>query len=529
MNTSMNITSNDDPQNTSINSSSIANSQTVSTRVPSSLPRLPHKPPQKPSQLPYLLQSNAIQEEPYLFNFSRKYSIQRNKTKNKLLIGPRIILKPKPLPFQTRSLQISNSKFLARTKEISKMKYIIKLKSNFHNSQIKHRNDEISTINRTIQYITSMKTKLNDNYISNVIVSINKLCDVIDKEYNVLNNICIKESELQNDVQKISIEVQRVYKEKQNHEKWLSLIFYAKYHNNVIDIPKEINLIQKGISTFPTVDEFNDSFEQSRKHTLNKLNYYNELQYEIDLLKQEYNDMINDNITSINKYNTIITDKQNLLQLLIKQNNKLRLIKQQTLNEHKISFESLRPKKKLILSSLNPLAKSNNYLKVIYNTNDKELMYVMLYNMYKRCVECLGEKLPGIVVNLNDIDKKELRMLPMMTGIEVCYCYLKDKLKMYFERYDVYGKDIESALSKLEYLKKVQRSEVAKKMENKRYAELKRKIEEKKNKVYYVPKKKMNLYPYGRLIKGKEKDDIRKSEEEGMVMFEDLMYDEKED
>ena len=527
MNTSMNITSNDDPQNTSINSSSIANSQTVSTRVPSSLPRLPHKPLQKSSQLPYLLQSNAIQEESYLFNFSRKYSIQRNKTKNKLLIGPRIIFKPKPLPFQTRSLQISNSKFLARTKEISKMKYVVKLKSDYHNSQIKHRNDEISTINRTIQHIVLMKNKLNDNYISNVIVSINKLCDVIDKEYNVLNDICIKESELQNDVQKISIEVQRVYTEKQKHEKWLSLIFYAKYHD-AINIPKEINLIQRGISTFPTVDEFMDAFERSRKHTLNKLNHYNELQYEIDLLKQEYNDIINDNNASTNKYNTIITDKEHLLQLLIKQNNKLRSLKQQTLYEHKISFESLRPKKKLILSSLNPLANSNNYLKVIYDTNDKDLFYVMLYKMYMQCVQYLGEKLPCIVVNLNDINKKELRLLPMLAGIEVCYCYLKDRLRFYYERYDLYGKVIESALTKLEYLKKVQRANVAKKMENKRYGELKRKIDEKRNKVHYVPAKKMNLYPYGRLMKGKEYDK-GKHEEEMMVKFEDLIYEEKDD
>ena len=523
------MTSNDDPQNTSMNSSSIANSnsQTVSTRVPSSLPRLPRKPLHNSSQLPHLLQSNAIEEESYLFNMSRKYCIQRNKTKNKLLIGPRIILKPKPQPFQTRSLQISNSKFIARTKEISKMKYIIKLKSNYHSSQIKHKNDEVHAINRTIQHIMSMKGKLNDNYISNTIVAIKKLCDTIDKEYNVLRGICLRENELQNEIQKISIEVQRVYNDKQKHEKWLSLIFYAKYHD-VVDIPKEIGLIQNGLSTFPTVDEFMDSFERSRKSTLNKLNRYNELQYEIDLLKQEYSDIMYENDASISKYNTIINDKQNLLHLLIKHNNKLQLLKQQTLYEHKLSFESLRPKKKLILSSFNPLANSNNYLKVLYNTNDKDLLYVMLYKMYMCCVQYLGDKLPCIVVNLKDINKKELRLLPMMTGIEVCYCYLKDRLRFYFERYDVYGKLIESALEQLELVKRAQRSNVAKKMENQRYGQLKRKIEEKRNKVYYVPKKKMNLYPYRRLMKGKDYN-IRMDEEEKVLRFEDLMYEDKDD
>ena len=513
-----------DVHHTSFNSSSLGNSQTVSTRVPSSLPHIKKQPKHKhflniqtintmhrPSSVrkllltdtkpkfihsprqhfytPTTLNADIITEEPYIFQLKHKYSVHPP------------ILPVKTKVYDKNHLKYNKSAFLHKTKEITKLKYSLKLKKDLKEQKAKSEKEEIAAINATIEHMNQMKNKINENFINNVILIDKQLHNEIEKEKIVNDDLCKEICNYHKEINQLHSQIVIKEKDKIKSEKWITLILFAKYGKHIPNIHKELWLIKQGKETFPTIEKFVNTLEQTEKSNLLKLNQYNNLRLEVDNLKIQHQQLSHDQEQYDNKLHKQIYEKEKMLELLKMRHTKLNSQKKYALKQRSHSYTSIKPNK-VIKRSLNLRESNSAQLQVLYSSTKDNLLYSIIHSIYGVIIENFSSKLPSITIDFKNYPHKDQRLLPMLTSIEIAYTYLKEKISFYYKHYDIYGKVIESILSKMELMKRQQKSQMQRKLENQRYMELKRKIEEKHKKIYYIPLRKIDYYPYSKnLIK----------------------------
>ena len=535
-----------DVHHTSFNSSSLGNSQTVSTRVPSSLPHIKKKPKQRhllniqtidtmnrPSSMrkllltdtkpklihspkqhyysPTTLNTDTITEEPYIFQLKHKYSIH-----------------PPAVPVKTKvydkiHLKYNKSAFLHKTKEITKLKYSLKLKKDLKEQKAKSEKQEIAAINATIEHMKQMKNKINENYLNNVMLINKQLHNEIEKGKIINNDLHQEICNYHTEIKQLHSQIMTKEKEKQQSEKWITLILFAKYGKHITNINQELWLIKQGKETFPTMDQFVNTLEQIEKSNLVKLNHYNNLRLKVNELKIQYQQLLNEQEKYDNDLKKQINEKEKILELLKIRYNKLNLQKQNALQQRNLSYTFIKPKK-VTKRSLNLRESNSAQLQVAYSSTKEHLLYSIIYFIYSLMIENLSSQLPSIINDFKNYNNKKEHLLPMLASIEVSLTYLQKKISFYFQHYDTYGKVIESILSKIELMKRQQKLQMQKKLENQRYMELKRKIEEKHKKIYYIPLRKIDYYSHSKKF---IKHNVRtESQVKNKLELEDFLYNE---
>ena len=278
---------------------------------------------------------------------------------------------------------------------------------------------------------------------------------------------------------------------------------------------KEINKVKKYKKEliFSSVDEFNDAFIIFEKKNISLMKYYYKLKMIIFYMKKELAKIENDMKQSeINNNNSIkmIQKEQDEINKDIKHKNKI--------------IQQLNNKKKNI-NFFDNLNNNNTHKHMVYNNKNKEklLLFDKISILYKAC------KTIKISFKINKDKKFEQKEannylynnLYKLKYITFVVDYLLAQFKIYNSH--AYGKRELYIELKNEIDKKHKNQKANEKIlkDNEKNNRLKRKIEERNNKIYFLPYKKINIYNnYQR--KGIKSSDLNRSTN---IHFDDLIIE----
>ena len=175
-------------------------------------------------------------------------------------------------------------------------------------------------------------------------------------------------------------------------------------------------------------------------------------------------------------------------------------------NNNNIPFQN---KKKP--SSIKNTTISNNkklYLKIVQ-------IYVNIYN------NCFKEEI--FIYNLKQIVNRNEKMIKMMICIELMCNFLIGKFNEY-KNEKKFSKILIEIQSKIDFEHKRQKTIEKKQEEYKKYLELKKQIDKRNEKVYFIPKKKVDNYPFNVYVKPKNNKNNEKNVKKELTI-EDFLYD----
>jgi hypothetical protein len=118
-------------------------------------------------------------------------------------------------------------------------------------------------------------------------------------------------------------------------------------------------------------------------------------------------------------------------------------------------------------------------------------------------------------------------MIKMMICIELMCNYLIGKFNEYKSE-KKFSKILIEIQSKIDFEHKRQKTIEKKQEEYKKYLELKKQIDKRNEKVYFIPKKKVDNYPFNIFVKPKNNKNNEKNVNKELTI-EDFLYDLEED
>lgn len=266
---------------------------------------------------------------------------------------------------------------------------------------------------------------------------------------------------------------------------------------------------------FNSPEDINEELEKMKFKSLNLLKKYNVNTEEIDAMKKEMNRVSLDYIKNNQAVNQEIQFKEKeLFQIkLITDQYQFQKKRNDDDFESKILLQKAKNKRALSYDSKAALNTQKNH-----TVNAKiKIMYDALRQMFsldeENNIACLDK--PIIKTKSNEI-------------IDMLYFIEKSMIKLINQ----YNRLMEGPLSmkvqdiqnKIEKSKKYQKTFQQRADQNLKLEELKKKIEERNNKIYFLPKKKIDLNWYNKEKNEKQKMVERKKEKSDFG-FQDLMYD----
>jgi hypothetical protein len=322
----------------------------------------------------------------------------------------------------------------------------------------------------------------------------------------------LKLSSLNKEVNSLEGIIQKKKSYINNIEKWLKFLILLKTKKNFSDVKKALkeNLNENG-KIFNDVDEFEDIFVNEENKNIFLLKRYEQKRLEVENLKDE-RDLYEKNENKITStLNNEILEKEKLHTLMRLRYESLRKLKGKILSN--TNNNQFQPKKKSSsIKNTNPTNNKKLYLKIVQ-------IYVNIYN------NCFREDI--FIYNLKQIVNRNEKMIKMMICIELMCNYLIGKFNEYKSE-KKFSKILIEIQSKIDFEHKRQKTIEKKQEEYKKYLELKKQIDKRNEKVYFIPKKKVDNYPFNIFVKPKNNKNNEKNVNKELTI-EDFLYDLEED
>ena len=404
----------------------------------------------------------------------------------------------------------SSYDYIEKTKSIILLNYRLKLKKEAKKTIENNIKNQIKELDFKMEEIKKAKNELEDNFIIKYYTHLKQLQMNLDNERIININLMLKLSSLNKEVNSLEGIIQKKKSYINNIEKWLKFLILLKTKKNYSDVKKAIkeNSNENG-KIFNDVDEFDDIFVNEENKNIFLLKRYEQKRMEVENLKDE-RDLYEKNENKITStLNNEILEKEKLHTLMRLRNESLRKLKGKILsmnNNNNIPFQN---KKKP--SSIKNTTISNNkklYLKIVQ-------IYVNIYN------NCFKEEI--FIYNLKQIVNRNEKMIKMMICIELMCNFLIGKFNEY-KNEKKFSKILIEIQSKIDFEHKRQKTIEKKQEEYKKYLELKKQIDKRNEKVYFIPKKKVDNYPFNIYVKPKNNKNNEKNVKKELTI-EDFLYD----
>ena len=404
----------------------------------------------------------------------------------------------------------SSYDYIEKTKSIILLNYRLKLKKEAKKTIENNIKNQIKELDFKMEEIKKAKNELEDNFIIKYYTHLKQLQMNLDNERIININLMLKLSSLNKEVNSLEGIIQKKKSYINNIEKWLKFLILLKTKKNYSDVKKAIkeNSNENG-KIFNDVDEFDDIFVNEENKNIFLLKRYEQKRMEVENLKDE-RDLYEKNENKITStLNNEILEKEKLHTLMRLRNESLRKLKGKILsmnNNNNIPFQN---KKKP--SSIKNTTISNNkklYLKIVQ-------IYVNIYN------NCFKEEI--FIYNLKQIVNRNEKMIKMMICIELMCNFLIGKFNEY-KNEKKFSKILIEIQSKIDFEHKRQKTIEKKQEEYKKYLELKKQIDKRNEKVYFIPKKKVDNYPFNVYVKPKNNKNNEKNVKKELTI-EDFLYD----
>ena len=457
-------------------------------------------------------------DEPLINKLSRKYKIKNSSSKTEANTNTMLPQTKLPSIKHSNDFRYTKETYLSKTREIAQLHYSLQLKKE-QKAQIETEiQKEIEGINHTMRSLESYNKTFEDNVINKINASLKGLYSTLEKERLIAMNLYQQVINQRKEMNILETKIRRKEAEKKNIERWIVFQLEVRKSGKIIDLKEELKQVEDGI-IFDSVEAVEDQFKRIEKQNVRLLMQYNSKQKDLADLKDFHSNIVSSRQQQEQQLNEQIIEKEKMIELL-----KMRY---QTLyNQYKQALTVLTvvPKKKKvkIVSSLNFKLQDFAVFQLLHTKND--LLYSITYNLYNNCVNNLQNEMSrDIEVNFKNCPTKESKLLGMLLTIELSVDYLKNKYNYYKQNKTIYGELFKQKINQLEKEKRIQKSIQAKEIENKRYKELKAKIEAKENKKRFLPLRKIDLYPSRKFVDLNTYSQRIKVETE--PEFHDFLYD----
>ena len=406
----------------------------------------------------------------------------------------------------------SSYDYIEKTKSIILLNYRLKLKKEAKKTIENNIKNQIKELDFKMEEIKKAKNELEDNFIIKYYTHLKQLQIGLDNERITNINLMLKLSSLNKEVNSLEGIIQKKKSYINNIEKWLKFLILLKTKKNFSDVKKALkeNLNENG-KIFNDVDEFEDIFVNEENKNIFLLKRYEQKRLEVENLKDE-RDLYEKNENKITStLNNEILEKEKLHTLMRLRYESLRKLKGKILsNTNNTQFQ---PKKKpSSIKNPNPTNNKKLYLKIVQ-------IYVNIYN------NCFREDI--FIYNLKQIVNRNEKMIKMMICIELMCNFLIGKFNEY-KNEKKFSKILIEIQSKIDFEHKRQKTIEKKQEEYKKYLELKKQIDKRNEKVYFIPKKKVDNYPFNIFVKPKNNKNNEKNVNKELTI-EDFLYDLEED
>jgi hypothetical protein len=409
--------------------------------------------------------------------------------------------------------------YIEKTKKIILLNYRLNLKKEAKKNIENKINEQIKEIDFKMKEINKLKNELENNFFIKYYTHLKQLQMNLDNEKIINVNLQIKLSKLNKEVNSLEGNIQKKKNYLNNIEKWLKFLFLLKTKKNFDNVKKALkeNLNENG-KIFNNVDEFDEIFTNEENKNIYLLKRYEQKRLEVENLKDE-RDLYEktENKISTNLDNEIL-EKEKLQTLL-----RLRYESLKKLKGKILSINNTTP---LIPKTKNKKTLPNNNNNSSNNNNNNKKLYLKIAHIYINIYNnCYKENI--FIYNLKQIVNRNEKMIKMMICIELMCNFLIGKFNEY-KNEKKFNKILIEIQSKIDFEHKRQKTIEKKQEEYKKYLELKSQIDKRNEKVYFIPKKKVDNYPFNLYVKPKTDKMVNKNVKKELTI-EDFLYDLEEE
>ena len=421
----------------------------------------------------------------------------------------------------------SNSigEIINKSREIQIFEYQQKMKKERLNVLIEKYQNQLEESDDKIKTMTHAKSLFDDKYIIKFNKYLKTLQSKRDDEKSIELQLTNKIFELKKEIQFLNNKVKKLETSKNSLGRWMYFQIQVKekkkeipiHYKLILEVEKLDNnpiiktilgknveriLEYKGTKIYNNGDEFLDEFLKYENENLKLIERYNNLQKEIIVLKDE-RENLNKMYKGFNESLDINLDKQTKILNSLKSKYKT-LLKE----KNGILFN---PKKKNLKQS-----SSSDSIK-FYNTSIK--FKKQKTKLYSKIYEVLNNISKGnIIIERTTHSTKEMEMLLMLKKIEILF----DELLKFNREYSLkFGREIIEIKAKIEKERKIYKASQQRELLMKKFDLIREKIEERIQKVYFLPIKKTEKN-YCFLIK-KKSGHVEKIHKKNKYEFEDYM------
>ena len=404
----------------------------------------------------------------------------------------------------------SSDEYIEKTKNIVLARYTLKIKQEAAKRIEDNIKKEIKTLDKTMKKIKCYQTDLENNFMNKYNDALKQLSSQSEQERIKNDELNFKLNRVLKDVNSLNNQIAKKESIKNSIEKWI--IFQIQMDKRIIpvNIKEFLKKEYNNQLIFQTVEDFKEWFVREEDKNLKLLSDFQRKYKEKEKIEEEFLEYKKYDIYNI-EIDKEVQEKENLLNLLKIRNAALEKEKIETSNYVNKSY--YKKKRTFSFGDKPKIIKDNIYLKIKY--------------IYHHLKEKLPSSLYDFELNDHEIahaNIREVKILKMLNTLEQIINILLTKYHEYKSnnKYTAILKEIHATID-LEHKKETARRN--KLEEERKIDELQERINQRNNKVIYIPLRKVDNYPFALFIKPKTKKGEKNDKKD--LSLSDFLHDNK--
>ena len=401
----------------------------------------------------------------------------------------------------------SSNEYIEKTKEIILARYNLQIKKEAVERIENNVKNEINNLDQTMNVMKKYKDDLENNFINKYNEALKSLNNQIIEEKIKKDLLSIELGKIHKEVNKLHNIITKVDEMKKGIEKWIIFQIQMQKRKIPFNLKETLKKEYNWGLIFSSPDELEDWFESMKIKNIYLINKYNTKIRERDEIMKNYLE-IKKNSENDKWVDNEVIEKKKILELLKLRNEKLEKDKKHAV-ENKISELKLNKKNHFLLTSQ---SQKNLFSKVKY--------------IYTHIKDLMSNEVKNVIIDaeLSRMSNSDEKIIKMIRSIELVLNYLISKFVEYRldpKLFNIY-KEIKYKMD-LEHKKDTANQVQIE--EKRKIAILQERLERRNKRFIFVPFRKVENYPFA-LFNKKILSDTEESLQHPLTIN-DFLYDTK--
>ena len=401
----------------------------------------------------------------------------------------------------------SSNEYIEKTKEIILARYNLQIKKEAVERIENNVKNEINNLDQTMNVMKKYKDDLENNFINKYNEALKSLNNQIIEEKIKNDLLSIELGKIHKEVNKLHNIITKVDEMKKGIEKWIIFQIQMQKRKIPFNLKETLKKEYNWGLIFSSPDELEDWFESMKIKNIYLINKYNTKIRERDEIMKNYLE-IKKNIEKDKWVDNEVIEKKKILELLKLRNEKLEKDKKHAV-ENKISELKLNKKNHFLLTSQ---SQKNLFSKVKY--------------IYTHIKDLMSNEVKNVIIDaeLSRMSNSDEKIIKMIRSIELVLNYLISKFVEYRldpKLFNIY-KEIKYKMD-LEHKKDTANQVQIE--EKRKIAILQERLERRNKRFIFVPFIKVENYPF--TLYNKKKMNETEENIQHTLTLQDFLYDTK--